>query len=124
MLKTWAFFTLGGLFTSCYSNAVRRLPLLRSRPLHLIAIEFANGLDSITTVHHFHLDFHTSMILSLSLGPALHFSCIGTGCFIGFLAHMYEENTEARYRRILDRNPDAPEKLKLTLKNALKENGK
>lgn len=84
MLKTWAFFTLGGLFTSCYSNAVRRLPLLRS--------------------------------------PALHFSCIGTGCFIGFLAHMYEENTEARYRRILDRNPDAPEKLKLTLKNALKEN--
>uniref|UniRef100_A0A1X7ULB7 Uncharacterized protein n=1 Tax=Amphimedon queenslandica TaxID=400682 RepID=A0A1X7ULB7_AMPQE len=83
MLRTWAFFTIGGLFTASYSNAVRKLPLLRS--------------------------------------PALYFWCVGTGCLIGFLAHAYEENTEARYRRILERNPDAPEKLKLTLKAALKE---
>ncbi len=31
MIKTWTFFTLGGIFTAVYSNAVRKYPLMRSK---------------------------------------------------------------------------------------------
>ncbi|XP_064405499.1 uncharacterized protein LOC135350580 [Halichondria panicea] len=36
MIKTWAFFTLGGIFTAVYSNAVRKYPLMRKPQLHLV----------------------------------------------------------------------------------------
>ena len=114
MLKTWAFFTFGGLFTASYSHAVRRLPLLKSRRLHHIAI--APAID-ITTVHH----FHTSIVF---LGPALYFACTGTAFFLGYLAHRYEENVDEKYRRILERNPDAPLKIRMSIEEAIRKGGK
>ena len=36
MYKTWLFFTAGGLFTSVYSNAVRRYPIMRKPMLHVV----------------------------------------------------------------------------------------
>ncbi|KAK3741578.1 hypothetical protein QZH41_012515 [Actinostola sp. cb2023] len=36
MIRTIVFFGVGGLFTACYSNVVRRLPMWRAPSLHVI----------------------------------------------------------------------------------------
>ncbi|XP_032231170.2 uncharacterized protein LOC116614363 [Nematostella vectensis] len=37
MIRTIVFFGAGGLFTACYSNLVRRLPMWRKPSLHVVA---------------------------------------------------------------------------------------
>ncbi|CAI8037120.1 hypothetical protein GBAR_LOCUS20764 [Geodia barretti] len=70
MLRSWGFFTFGGLFTALYSNAARRYPLMRK--------------------------------------PMLHVTCTAVGFCVGYLAHRYEENSEQRVQRLMEKHRNVP----------------
>lgn len=40
--------------------------------------------------------------------PTLHLVCTGVACYLGWLAHCYEENSEERVQRLLERHRHAP----------------
>jgi hypothetical protein len=70
MLRTVVFFSAGGFFTACYSNAVRRYPVFRK--------------------------------------PLLHVACTLVGFTIGTIFHKYEEGSEERFQKLIEKHPDAP----------------
>ena len=93
MIRTWVFFTAGGLFTAFYSNAVRKYPLLRSKCSVNVVCRITRNYGNF---------------FPPSSEPQLHLICTGVGCYLGYLAHHYEENSEERVRLLMEKHRHAP----------------
>lgn len=46
--------------------------------------------------------------IAFIIEPQLHITCTGVACFLGYLAHRYEETSEERVQRLLEKHPHAP----------------
>ena len=42
--------------------------------------------------------------IGLASEPQLHVACTGVACYLGYLAHRYEETSEERVQRLLEKH--------------------
>ena len=91
---------------ACYSNALRRYPILRSkcrlpsthhRSMHTPFI-FVGRLSSFTVFNAHHP--------LKCVEPQLHLICTSVACYVGYKAHMYEERAAVKVNQLLSERSD------------------
>ena len=97
MIRTLVFFTAGGFFTACYSNAVRRYPVFRSNLIHVFSYRLLSCVI---------LCIRISSLLYAE--PLIHVTCTFVGFTLGYIFHKYEEGSEERFQRLIKNHPNAP----------------